>query len=168
MNAPGMEGATLTTEHRGHWEESTRLLQDPSVSAVDAALGACAVPLAAVAAQRRAQAAGDGLSGASKKPAGGGRTAGDARQRPRGLQVECRQAVRGAQRVCVRRWAGRCPLPVDDRVCVIPRRLSFRIRGRWRGGALRAFSDSCCCGYEQPIYVAPRGVRDLRPPDGAI
>jgi len=82
MNAQGMGGATLTTENRGHWEESTRLLQDPSVSAVDAALGACAVPSAAVAAQRRAQAAGDGLSGASgNPPEAGGRqgTPGSAR-----------------------------------------------------------------------------------------
>ena len=158
-----MEGATPTTENRGHWEKSTRFLQDPSVSAVDSDLGACAAPSAAVAAQRRAQAAGDGLLGAS-----GNLPEAGVRQRSWGLQVECRQAVRGAQRVGVRRWAGHCPPPVDDRVGVIPRRLSFRIRGRWRGGALRAFSGSCCCGYEQPVYVARRGARDLRPPDGAI
>ena len=65
MDAQGMGGATMTTDNREHWEKSTRLLQDPSVSAVDAALGACAVPSAAVAAQRRAQAAGDGLPAAS-------------------------------------------------------------------------------------------------------
>jgi len=61
MDAQGMGAATLTPKNRRHWEEATRLLQDPRVSAVDAALGACGVPSAALAAQRHAQAAGEGL-----------------------------------------------------------------------------------------------------------
>jgi len=70
MDAQGMGGATMTTDNREHWLKSTRLLQDPFVSAVDAALGACAVPSAAVAAQRRAQAAGDRLPAASANSPG--------------------------------------------------------------------------------------------------
>jgi len=72
MDAQGMAAATLTPENRRHWEEATRLLQDPRVSAVDAALGACGVPSAGLAAQRHAQAAGEGLLAPAINPPDGG------------------------------------------------------------------------------------------------
>jgi len=67
-----MGAATLTPENRKHWEEATRLLQDPRVSAVDAALGACGVPSADLAAQRHAKAAGEGLLAPVINPPDGG------------------------------------------------------------------------------------------------
>jgi len=39
----GMKAATLDPSNRAHFDESSRLLEDPNVSAVDAALGACGV-----------------------------------------------------------------------------------------------------------------------------
>jgi len=43
MGEMGMKAATLDPSNRAHFEESSRLLQNPDVSAVDAALGACGV-----------------------------------------------------------------------------------------------------------------------------
>jgi len=43
MGEMGMKAATLDPSNRAHFEESSRLLQKPDVSAVDAALGACGV-----------------------------------------------------------------------------------------------------------------------------
>jgi len=43
MEEMGVKAATLDPSNRAHFQESTRLLQDPAVSAVDAALGACGV-----------------------------------------------------------------------------------------------------------------------------
>jgi len=43
MEKMGVKAATLDPSNRAHFQESSRLLQDPAVSAVDAALGACGV-----------------------------------------------------------------------------------------------------------------------------
>ena len=43
MEEMGMKAATLDPSNRAHFDESSRLLEDPNVSAVDAALGACGV-----------------------------------------------------------------------------------------------------------------------------
>jgi len=43
MEEMGVKAATLDPSNRAHFQESSRLLQDPAVSAVDAALGACGV-----------------------------------------------------------------------------------------------------------------------------
>jgi len=43
MGEIGMKAATLDPSNRTHFEESSRLLQNPDVSAVDAALGTCGV-----------------------------------------------------------------------------------------------------------------------------
>ena len=43
MEEMGMKAATLDPSNRTHFNESSRLLEDPKVSAVDAALGACGV-----------------------------------------------------------------------------------------------------------------------------